>query len=810
MEEEEASTAGWPQQSRYGRGSGGKEDEAEESSASSFKHIATRRMRGVSFSHSSNDSARGSFSSSFGSTLPAGHTEEEEHLLGDPMEIERMSEPKFSQYDEFTTIDWIRESVIDRRNRSANLRLPNTGWNIVKKLFYGVQAWIFVALVGISTGFFAGIIDMGVEWMSGIKFGICSTNFTLSRELCCRNSEECDEWKTWRNVAGVSDDTAAYLLEYCMYTAFAVIFASVSAWFVFSLSKWAAGSGIPEVKTILSGFVITMFNSPQTLAVKSVGLVLSVSSGLNLGKEGPLVHVACCIVECWIRLFPRYFKNQAKKREIISAAAACGVSVAFGAPIGGVLFSLEEVSYYFPHKTMWRAFFGATIAALTLEFMDPLHTGKIVLFKVTYSTTWKTFELLPFILIAVMGGLIGAFFIKLNIRVCRFRKGSPLLKRFAVFEVMVVAGITALIQYLNIYTRVDTAETIGKLFSQCQPGEDDNLCNLDRAGMTVLFLLLACLVKFVLTIFTFGLRIPAGLFIPSLAIGALMGRAVGIGVDVLHKHSPDLFFFRECGEVTQCVTPGVYALVGAAAVLSGVTRMTVSLVVIVFELTGELNYILPIMFAVMISKWVSDSLGKEGIYDQHIALNRYPFLDNKARLALPHTIAHIMKADNIVVIESNSVHTVESLEHFLDSNEYNGYPIVNRREEMLLVGYIARKELRQALASARVTESVTSTSRCYFQPMKQTLDLDASIDMRPWMDVSPLQLSPQTPLNVVSDLFQTMGFRYLVVTRLGRMIGICTRKDLLNHIARTENKEPRRYRKPKRPPTIYLKNNQAP
>lgn len=78
-----------------------------------------------------------------------------------------------------------------------------------------------------------------------------------------------------------------------------------------------------------------------------MGLILSVSAGLNLGKEGPMVHIACCIGNILAYLFPKYGRNEAKKREILSAAAAAGVSVAFGAPIGGVLFSLEEVKFYF-------------------------------------------------------------------------------------------------------------------------------------------------------------------------------------------------------------------------------------------------------------------------------------------------------------------------------------------------------------------------------------------------------------------------------------------------------------------------------
>ena len=87
----------------------------------------------------------------------------------------------------------------------------------------------------------------------------------------------------------------------------------------------------------------------------------------------------------------------------MSAAAAAGVSVAFGAPIGGVLFSLEEVSYYFPMKTLWRSFFCAMIAAFTLKYMNPFGTGHLVMFYVEYDTPWKLFELVPFIFLGALG-----------------------------------------------------------------------------------------------------------------------------------------------------------------------------------------------------------------------------------------------------------------------------------------------------------------------------------------------------------------------------------------------------------------------
>ncbi|CAB4001481.1 H(+) Cl(-) exchange transporter 3 [Paramuricea clavata] len=159
----------------------------------------------------------------------------------------------------------------------------------------------------------------------------------------------------------------------------------------------------PSIKTMLGGFIIHGYFGLWTLIVKSLGMMLAVAAGLSLGKEGPLVHVACCCGNVFAKLFPKYRKNEAKKREVLSAASAAGVSVAFGAPIGGVLFSLEEVSYYFPMKTLWRSFFCAMVAAVTLKYMNPYGTGKLVLFYVKYTTPWKVFELVPFTLLGVFG-----------------------------------------------------------------------------------------------------------------------------------------------------------------------------------------------------------------------------------------------------------------------------------------------------------------------------------------------------------------------------------------------------------------------
>jgi chloride channel 3/4/5 len=311
-------------------------------------------------------------------------------------------------------------------------------------------------------------------------------------------------------------------------------------------APYACGSGIPEIKTILSGFIIRGYLGKWTLLIKSTCMMLSVSAGLSLGKEGPLVHVACCIGNICSYLFPKYGRNEAKKREILSAASAAGVSVAFGAPIGGVLFSLEEVSYYFPLKTLWRSFFCALIAAFTLSSINPFGNEHSVLFYVEYNKPWMLIELIPFIGLGAIGGAIGTLFIRANIRWCRYRKESK-LGQYPVTEVLVITGLTAVLAFPNPYTRMSTSQLIYALFSQCGINDKHELCDYSKnftntkslimgeAGPGVVSALwklsLALAFKLVITVFTFGIKVPAGLFIPSLAMGAIVGRIVGIGVE---------------------------------------------------------------------------------------------------------------------------------------------------------------------------------------------------------------------------------------------------------------------------------------
>jgi chloride channel 3/4/5 len=110
-----------------------------------------------------------------------------------------------------------------------------------------------------------------------------------------------------------------------------------------------------------------------------------------------------------------------------------------------------------------------------------------------------------------------------------------------------------------------------------------------------LSLAFATVMRTFLVIISYGCKVPAGIFVPSMAIGATFGRMLGILVQALHERFPHARFFRACEPDIPCITPGTYAFLGAGAALSGIMHITVSVVVIMFELTGALEYILPTM-----------------------------------------------------------------------------------------------------------------------------------------------------------------------------------------------------------------------
>ncbi|EIW67300.1 hypothetical protein TREMEDRAFT_34025 [Tremella mesenterica DSM 1558] len=571
---------------------------------------------------------------------------------------------------------------------------------------------------------------------------------------------------------------------------------------------YAAGSGIPEIKTILSGFVIHGYLGGWTLLTKSVGLALSVASGLSLGKEGPLVHISCCVGNIVSRLFVKFECNEAKRREVLSAACAAGVAVAFGAPIGGVLFSLEEVSYYFPPKVMWRSFWCAAVAAITLKSLNPFGNGSLVLFAVTYTKQYHYWEYSIFVLLGIFGGVYGAIFSRLNILWSRNVRQGTWVGRHPIIEVMLVTLLTTAVSFLNPYCRMGGTELVASLFAECKNNSSNPLCaqHPHEIASVISTIGFALLIKGALTIITFGIKLPAGIFIPSLVVGACFGRIIGLTLEWLEFAFPDLPIFGVCTG-TDCIVPGLYAMVGAAATLAGVTRTTVSLAVIVIELTASLNYVVPIMLGVLVAKTVADGLEKKGIYDLVIDLNQLPFLDSKHEYLWGGRRAIDVADHEVPFLRADKVNSVRRLTGQLlalvrTDMADTGFPLLVKENSnsLRIVGFLGMNELEHALRTlqdepeAELQLMPNDASRqqstmSIFSFAESVNDRYDPYDISRYVDRAPITVQKDSPLELVQQLFVKLGAsQLLVVDHRGCFKGMITKKAWLRFLSELEEK----------------------
>ncbi|KAJ2787667.1 glycerol ethanol, ferric requiring protein [Coemansia interrupta] len=678
------------------------------------------------------------------------------------------------RFDEFTTVDWMEDTARERQWQLGQ-RAQRTWW---RTAYAGIEAWLVVGVSGVLIGVITALISIVTEWLSDAKLGTCATGWWLNRKFCCwqhDSADACDAWRTWDAAAGVQSG----FVRWAVFVLLGTLMAGTCAHLVRSYAPLAAGSGLPEIKATLSGFVIGGFMGAWTLAMKSVGLALAVGSGLSVGKEGPAVHMGCCVGSVVARRFGRFRRSAAAMREAVSASAAAGVAVAFGAPIGGVLFALEDLSTRFPKRTLWRSFFCALLATVSLQAMDPFWTGKLVLFQASYDRDWRFFELPFFVLLGVFGGVYGGTCIRLNLHVTRFRRRH--LRDRAVAEAAVLALATGAVAYANRFTRRDMGELLGELLQECRDGEPRGLCDAGGARDVGWALLGATAIRAAGTVLAYGCRVPCGIFVPSMAIGASFGRLVGVVAQALQQAHPAWRLFAHCAPDAPCITPATYAFLGAAAAMCGVTKVTVAVVVIMYELTGALNFIVPTMVVVIVARVVGDAIVEGGISEQLILLNGLPLLDDAdidavneitgiSEISARLPVAAIMRPVADVVVLPASGLTCEALDarlHDAARQGVRGFPVVDNDHDLRLVGYASAEAVARARAAAVAVAGAS-----------------AAVSLAGALGPAPVTVRPHMSAETAVEIFCKLGPRLLLVTAEdgAHLLGLLTRKDVLRHI----------------------------
>jgi chloride channel 3/4/5 len=223
-------------------------------------------------------------------------------------------------YEDMTAIDWIFEYTKERQRLRLLYANANGVVGYIRELIDGSQIWIILVLTGIASGLIAGTIDIATEWLGDLKTGYCSAgrdggHFYLNKGFCCWGYdqwEQCQGWTPWSTALHITSAGGRWFMEYFFFVLFSVTFAAIASYMVQNFAIYAKHSGIPEIKTMLGGFVIRKFLGGWTLLIKSLGLCLAVASGMWLGKEGPLVHVACCCANLFMKFFVNVSDNEGR------------------------------------------------------------------------------------------------------------------------------------------------------------------------------------------------------------------------------------------------------------------------------------------------------------------------------------------------------------------------------------------------------------------------------------------------------------------------------------------------------------------
>lgn len=681
-------------------------------------------------------------------------------------------------------------------------------------LQYILLKWTLAFLVGILTGVTAFAINLAIENIAGYKLLKVNEYFLEDR----------------------------IALAFSILTITNLLLALSSSILVAFIAPAAAGSGIPEVKAYLNGIDAPDILAPKTLLVKVFGSIGSVAGGLDTGKEGPLVHSASCIAALlgqggskryhisWSWL--RYFKNDRDRRDLITCGAAAGVAAAFRAPVGGVLFALEEVASWWRSSLLWRAFFTTALVSVVLQTgitycsdgsCGLFGSGGLIIYNIgDVSVNFGLAELLPVVILGVMGGVLGCLFTFINGRILRFyfalhNNNGPMIKILHVTVISLIStalmvGLPWLGDCIDCPTDIDeVCPTTGRSGNfkrfRCPDGQyndlaslifnvnDDVVRNLFSVGTANEFTYKALLIymaqSYFLALITYGTPVPSGLFLPVMITGATYGRMAGMIMRSLNSGLSEL-------------DEGLYAVLGAASFLGGAMRMTVSICVILLELTNNL-FLLPLtMLVLLIAKTIGD-LFNYSVFDQIVHLKGLPFLEEHTEPYMKHLTALDVCGSPLVTL--NAVESVGNIVDVLQRTNHHAFPVIDTdavTKAPILYGLILRSHLLVLLRgkqflSSMVTENGFDSAKT-FKPIdfakpgsgkRVTVsdvklnenELEMFVDLHPFTNTSPYTVVDTMSLAKAYTLFRGLGLRHLcVVPKIQNgfpIIGILTRHDFM-------------------------------
>ncbi|MGH0121130.1 UNVERIFIED_CONTAM: hypothetical protein FKN15_046375 [Acipenser sinensis] len=495
----------------------------------------------------------------------------------------------------------------------------------VKRVLFAVgDDWIFLFALGVIMALISFTIDFTVnkmliahwwlfqelgdnmllKFLSWTLYPIALTAFStgFAQSVC---PESAAHWWLFQELGD------NMLLKFLSWALYPIALTAFSTGFAQSVCPESAGSGVPEVKTILTGVVLEEYLTIKNFGAKVVGMTCTLAAGspIFLGKVGPFVHLSCMIAAYLGRMrasATNEYENKNKQYEMLVACSAVAVSSCFGAPVSETILA--------PFKT-----------SFDIDF--PFDLPEMIFFL---------------ILGAVCGVMSCAYLFCQRWLLGYIRRNSIIVKLMAM-EKAVYSGLVALLlssitfpyglgQFMA--SRLTMKELLYSLFdnntwivltqnaslSRPHVVDPENLWlewwdpTFTVYGTIVFFLVM----KFWMLVLATTMPMPAGYFMPVFLYGAAIGRLFG---EVVAYFFPNGIW---TDGVLNLIIPGGYAVAGAAA-FSGAVTHTLSTALLALEMTGQLSHILPVLLSVLVANTIAQRY-QPSFYDGTIIVKKLPYI----------------------------------------------------------------------------------------------------------------------------------------------------------------------------------------
>ncbi|KAK3530981.1 hypothetical protein QTP70_007801 [Hemibagrus guttatus] len=410
------------------------------------------------------------------------------------------------------------------------------------------------------------------------------------------------------------------------------------------------------------------------------------------------------------------------------------------------------------------------------------------------------YELQEFLSFTILGcmilsGLFGAFFVFVNGIMVRFIRGPHRISRFlAKTRVLYPVIVTLVISTLTfppgfgqfMAGELTQRETLLALFDNHTWSKHFEGDHFDHSDHSVAWkhpqvnvfgtLTISFITKFFMSAVAISMPVPCGAFVPAFVIGAGLGRLVGEVAAVVLPEG-----VHSNGTVYSLI-PGSYAVAGAAA-MSGAATHTISTAMIVFELTGQINFLFPIIFCVIVANIVAQSL-QPSLYDSLIRIRKLPY---PVEISWDHKEESNIRVEDIMVNDVKYI-TLDSTYRDVQDlllTTLRTIPLVKCEESKILLGSVECAQL-QALLSNQLSrmrrlkylrQQAQSDAHEIIKWEEQQLDEKVDFNLCK-IDPASVQILERTSLQKVHNIFSAMGLDQAYVTNVGRLVGVVSHTEL--------------------------------